>query len=88
MGDPENGGCFTVKEYHSAKTVSEDAWQHDRIELLPLNTDYDPIPSRPTKARKWWWSANGWHPSTEPWTGTKRTFSAFCLLKSFGLSSP
>lgn len=29
---------------HSAKTVSEDAWQHDRIELLPLNPDYEPIP--------------------------------------------
>lgn len=28
---------------HSAKTVSADAWQHDRIELLPLNPDYEPI---------------------------------------------
>jgi SOS-response transcriptional repressor LexA len=43
VGDPENGGRFTVKKYHSAKTVSEDAWQHDRIELLPLNPDYEPI---------------------------------------------
>lgn len=43
MGDPENGGRFTVKKYHSAKTLSEDTWQHDRIELLPLNTDYEPI---------------------------------------------
>ena len=43
MGDPENGGRFTVKKYHSAKTISEDAWQHDRIELLPLNPDYVPI---------------------------------------------
>lgn len=47
MGDPENGGRFTVKKYHSAKTVSEDVWQHDRIELLPLNPDYDPIPVAP-----------------------------------------
>jgi superfamily II DNA or RNA helicase/diadenosine tetraphosphate (Ap4A) HIT family hydrolase/HKD family nuclease/SOS-response transcriptional repressor LexA len=47
MGDPENGGRFTVKKYHSAKTVSENAWQHDRIELLPLNPDYDPIPVAP-----------------------------------------
>ena len=47
MGDPENGGRFTVKKYHSAKTVSEDAWRHDRIELLPLNPDYDPIPVSP-----------------------------------------
>ena len=43
MGEPENGGRFTVKKYHSTKTVSEDAWQHDRIELLPLNSDFDPI---------------------------------------------
>ena len=47
MGDPENGGRFTVKKYHSVKTLSEDAWQHDRIELLPLNPDYDPIPVAP-----------------------------------------
>lgn len=32
---------------HSAKTVSQDAWQHDRIELLPLNPDYDSIPVAP-----------------------------------------
>lgn len=44
VGDPENGGCFTVKKYHSQKTLSGDTWQHDRIELLPLNPDYDPIP--------------------------------------------
>lgn len=47
MGDPENGGRFTVKKYHSAKSVSDDAWQHDRIELLPLNPDYDPIQIAP-----------------------------------------
>jgi superfamily II DNA or RNA helicase/diadenosine tetraphosphate (Ap4A) HIT family hydrolase/HKD family nuclease/SOS-response transcriptional repressor LexA len=43
MGDPENGGRFTVKKYHSSKTVTEDHWQHNRIELRPLNPDYDPI---------------------------------------------
>jgi hypothetical protein len=32
---------------HSAKTVSEDAWQHDRIELLPLNPEYDLISVAP-----------------------------------------
>ena len=32
---------------HSAKTVSEDAWQHERIDLLPLNPDYEPIPVAP-----------------------------------------
>ena len=47
MGDPENGGRFTVKKYHSAKTISEDIWQHECIELLPLNPEYDPIPVAP-----------------------------------------
>lgn len=47
MGDPENGGPFTVKKYHSAKTISEDGWTHDRIELLPLYPDYDPIDVAP-----------------------------------------
>ena len=50
MGDPENGGRFTVKKYHSAKTVSEDAWQHDRIELHPLNPDFALIPVAPHEA--------------------------------------
>jgi SOS-response transcriptional repressor LexA len=50
MGDPENGGRFTVKKYRSAKTVAEDAWQHDRIELLPLNPDYEPISVSPHQA--------------------------------------
>jgi SOS-response transcriptional repressor LexA len=47
MGDPENGGRFTVKKYQSVKRVTEDAWSHERIELLPLNPDYDPIPVTP-----------------------------------------
>ena len=50
MGDLENGGRFTVKKYHSAKTVSEDDWQHDCIELLPLNPDYDSIIVEPHEA--------------------------------------
>ena len=65
MGDPENGGRFTVKKYHSAKTVSDDAWQHDRIELHPLNPDYNPIIVAPHEGPRWWWSANGWPQSTE-----------------------
>lgn len=47
MGDPENGGRFTVKKYRSNKTVTNDTSQHDRIELLPLNPAYDPIPVAP-----------------------------------------
>jgi hypothetical protein len=47
MGDPENGGRFTVKKYHSAKTVTEDGWRHERIELLPLNPEFEPITVAP-----------------------------------------
>ena len=50
IGDPENGGRFTVKKYHSIKTVSEDTWQHHRIELLPLNPNYEPINVGPDEA--------------------------------------
>jgi hypothetical protein len=60
MGNPENGGRFTVKKYHSTKTVSEDACQalplpiqnskstiQNHHPLRPLNPDYDPIPVTP-----------------------------------------
>ena len=63
VGDPENGGRFTVKKYHSAKIVSEDAWQalplpiqnskstiQNYHPLLPLNPDYDPITVEPHEA--------------------------------------
>lgn len=43
--DSDFGSCYTVKEYHSKKTVSEDGWQHDTITLLPqsTNSDYKPL---------------------------------------------
>jgi SOS-response transcriptional repressor LexA len=50
MGDPENGGRFTVKSYQSVKRVTEDGWSHEHIELLPLNRDYDPIIVTPDEA--------------------------------------
>jgi superfamily II DNA or RNA helicase/diadenosine tetraphosphate (Ap4A) HIT family hydrolase/HKD family nuclease/phage repressor protein C with HTH and peptisase S24 domain len=50
MGDPENGGRFTVKKYHSVKRVTEHDWSHKHIELLPLNRDYDPIIVNPHEA--------------------------------------
>jgi superfamily II DNA or RNA helicase/diadenosine tetraphosphate (Ap4A) HIT family hydrolase/HKD family nuclease/SOS-response transcriptional repressor LexA len=50
MGDPENGGRFTVKNYKSVKRVTEDEWSHEHIELLPLNRDYDPITVTPDEA--------------------------------------
>jgi SOS-response transcriptional repressor LexA len=49
-GDLENGGRFTVKKYESVKRVTEDDWSHEKIELLPLNRDYDPIVVTPDEA--------------------------------------
>jgi hypothetical protein len=40
LGAGENGGRFTVKKYHSEKTVTADGWRHDRIQLLPLNRQF------------------------------------------------
>jgi superfamily II DNA or RNA helicase/diadenosine tetraphosphate (Ap4A) HIT family hydrolase/HKD family nuclease len=46
MSDPEGGGRYTVKIYHSDKTMTEEGWSHQQIELRPLNRDptYQPIP--------------------------------------------
>ncbi len=46
-GAGENGGRFTVKKYHSAKTVTDDGWRHDRIQLLPENPAFEPIEIEP-----------------------------------------
>lgn len=37
--DEESGSSYTVKEYSSKKTVSEDGWEHAEIRLLPLSTE-------------------------------------------------
>jgi superfamily II DNA or RNA helicase/diadenosine tetraphosphate (Ap4A) HIT family hydrolase/SOS-response transcriptional repressor LexA len=46
-GAGENGGRFTVKKYHSEKTVTADGWRHDRIQLLPVNPAFEPIEIEP-----------------------------------------
>lgn len=38
--DPEDGGRYTVKRYHSVKQLSDDGWTHQTIELQPLNPAY------------------------------------------------
>ncbi|MFM7243650.1 MAG: S24 family peptidase, partial [Planctomycetaceae bacterium] len=50
-GAGENGGRFTVKKYHSEKTVTADGWRHDRIQLLPVNPAFEPIEIKPEEAR-------------------------------------
>ena len=49
-GAGENGGRFTVKKYHSVKTVTADGWRHDRIQLLPVNPAFEPIEIEPEEA--------------------------------------
>lgn len=49
-GAGENGGRFTVKKYHSEKTVTADGWRHDRIQLLPVNAAFEPIEIEPEDA--------------------------------------
>ena len=42
--DSDYSGAFSIKEYTSAKSYDEyGSWQHESIELLPLNKDYNPI---------------------------------------------
>ena len=50
LGVGENGGRFTVKKYHSEKTVTADGWRHDRIQLLPVNPAFEAIPLEPEDA--------------------------------------
>lgn len=42
--DPDSGSNYTIKEYSSKKTTSEDGWKHEEIILLPKSTEnYTPI---------------------------------------------
>ena len=40
FGAGENSARYTVKRYTSVKTGSEDAWEHSRIRLEPLNPEF------------------------------------------------
>lgn len=39
LQDSETGSAYTIKEYHSIKTVDEDGWSHQSITLKPLSFD-------------------------------------------------
>ncbi len=44
ISDLDTGGKYTVKKYTSKKKYSSDeTWEHDEINLLPLNPEYAPI---------------------------------------------
>jgi superfamily II DNA or RNA helicase/diadenosine tetraphosphate (Ap4A) HIT family hydrolase/HKD family nuclease/phage repressor protein C with HTH and peptisase S24 domain len=48
--DPEDGGRYTVKRYHSVKRQTSEDWKHQIIELQPLNPDFDTISIDPEDA--------------------------------------
>jgi len=41
--DIDYGGMYTIKKYQSEKVVTEEGWQHTKVELIPLNKDYETI---------------------------------------------
>lgn len=42
--DADFGSNYTIKEYTSKKTTSEEGWKHQEISLLPKsNLPYEPI---------------------------------------------
>ena len=49
--EAEGGGLYTVKRYHSTKTTTADGWQHETIELQPLNRGYAAIPLSANEAQ-------------------------------------
>ena len=43
--DPDYGGAYTIKKYTSRKVYSDAGdWEHETIELKPLNPEYQSIP--------------------------------------------
>jgi SOS-response transcriptional repressor LexA len=50
LGDPENGGRFTVKKYQSEKRVSPEGWEHQAVRLVPMNPEYAAIEIQPDNA--------------------------------------
>lgn len=42
--DDDNAGAYSIKEYSSVKSFDDfGSWQHEKIELKPLNPDYNTI---------------------------------------------
>jgi hypothetical protein len=42
--DADYSGAYSIKEYKSSKSFDEFGnWQHEKIELHPLNKNFDPI---------------------------------------------
>ncbi len=41
--DSEYGGKYTIKKYYSEKVVTNEGWRHTKVELRPLNPDFEVI---------------------------------------------
>ena len=42
--DDDYGCSYTIKKYHSEKSINEDGtWENIKVELVSLNPDYSPI---------------------------------------------
>ena len=41
--DLDYGGRYTIKKYHSEKVSTEEGWYHSKVELEPLNSNYEVI---------------------------------------------
>lgn len=41
--DPEDGGRYTVKKYVASKQFNDEGWEHQSVELVPLNPAYSAI---------------------------------------------
>ena len=39
--DTDYDSKYTIKKYHGEKTVTAEGWHHNKIQLLPLNKNYD-----------------------------------------------
>lgn len=39
LADRDFGANYTIKEYTSKKTITDEGWQHQEIILLPKSTD-------------------------------------------------
>ena len=47
ISDPDTGGSYTLKRYHSKKVRDGELWENEEITLEPLNPEYEPIVLRP-----------------------------------------
>ena len=41
--DIDYGGMYTIQKYQSERLVTEEDWMHTKVELVPLNKDYETI---------------------------------------------